>query len=103
MSLADKLADNYTYKDYLSWPEDERWEIIDGEAYSMSPAPSRMHQKLSSILSGEIYQFLKKKKTSCEVYAAPFDVKFPPWFSRISVWCAILSDWMKKDVKEPRT
>lgn len=76
MSLADKLADNYIYKDYLSWPEDERWEIIDGEAYSMSPAPSRLHQELSGILFGELYSFLKKGK-QCKVFSAPFDVKFP--------------------------
>jgi hypothetical protein len=23
----------YTYADYLTWPEDERWEIIDGVPY----------------------------------------------------------------------
>jgi hypothetical protein len=23
----------YTYADYLSWSEDERWELIDGVAY----------------------------------------------------------------------
>ncbi|MGH8626094.1 MAG: hypothetical protein ACREYC_12795 [Gammaproteobacteria bacterium] len=27
-----------TPKDYRRWPEDERWELIDG-AYDMSPAP----------------------------------------------------------------
>ncbi len=25
--------EKYTYADYLTWPEDERWEIIDGVAY----------------------------------------------------------------------
>lgn len=26
----------FTYADYLTWPDDERWEIIDGVAYNMS-------------------------------------------------------------------
>ena len=25
----------YTYKDYMSWSEDERWETIDGVAYML--------------------------------------------------------------------
>ncbi|MCC8986514.1 MAG: Uma2 family endonuclease, partial [Candidatus Contendobacter sp.] len=33
----------FTYADVLTWPEDERWELIDGEAYAMS-APGRVHQ-----------------------------------------------------------
>ncbi|MBI9099360.1 MAG: hypothetical protein JEY91_12825 [Spirochaetaceae bacterium] len=39
-----KKADyKFTYKDYSSWPEDERWELIDGVAYNMSPAPTTTH------------------------------------------------------------
>ncbi|MBI9056119.1 MAG: hypothetical protein JEY96_20020 [Bacteroidales bacterium] len=41
MTLPLKKSDQrYTYKDYCSWPEDERWELIDGVAFDMSPAPS---------------------------------------------------------------
>ncbi|RKX73785.1 MAG: hypothetical protein DRP87_18245, partial [Spirochaetes bacterium] len=65
----------YTYADYLSWPDDERWELIDGVAYNMSPAPGRQHQEISITISGEIYDFLKDKP--CHVYAAPFDVRLP--------------------------
>ncbi len=25
-----KYEQKYSYADYLTWPEDERWEIIDG-------------------------------------------------------------------------
>lgn len=32
----DKL---FTYADYKNWPDDERWELIDGVAWNMSPAP----------------------------------------------------------------
>jgi Uma2 family endonuclease len=63
----------YTYKDYLNWPEAERWEIIDGVPYNMSPAPTRKHQKISGELFASIHNYLKGKE--CEVYSAPFDVR----------------------------
>jgi len=44
--LTDPLK-TYTYKDYLSYNEDERIEIIEGDIYNMSPAPSRIHQKIT--------------------------------------------------------
>ena len=48
----------YTYNDYLSLPEDERIEIIEGHIYNMS-SPSTLHQRLSMILSAEIYRYIK--------------------------------------------
>ena len=38
--------DRFTYGDYRRWPDDERWELIDGRAYDMCPAPSRGHQAM---------------------------------------------------------
>lgn len=61
----------YTYVDYLSWPEDERVEIIDGDSYLLA-APSRIHQKVLSELHRQIANFLVGKE--CEVYPAPFHV-----------------------------
>jgi Uma2 family endonuclease len=69
---ADKL---YTYGDYRGWPDDERWELIDGVAWNMSPAPSRRHQRISTQLVAEIVNFLRDK--DCDVYHAPFDVMLP--------------------------
>lgn len=44
MGLLMRKADrHYTYGDYRHWPEDERWELIDGVAWNMSPAPNRRH------------------------------------------------------------
>lgn len=63
----------FTYADYLSWPVGERWELIDGVAYDMSPAPSRKHQGIVGTIFAELYQFLREKP--CEVYVAPFDVR----------------------------
>ena len=73
MAPAIKLEERYTYKDYLTWPDDERWELINGIAYNMSPAPTRWHQGLSMVLSNKIYNFLENKP--CQPFVAPLDVR----------------------------
>jgi Uma2 family endonuclease len=65
----------YTYADILTWPEGERWELIDGMAYDMSPAPSRRHQELLGNIFMPFRQFLVD--SPCQVYLAPFDVRLP--------------------------
>ncbi|MEK7812897.1 MAG: Uma2 family endonuclease, partial [Candidatus Desantisbacteria bacterium] len=67
--------ERFTYKDYLQWPDDERWELIDGVAYDMSPAPSRRHQEVVVELVSQFHNYLKDKP--CQVYVAPFDVRLP--------------------------
>ena len=37
---ARKTDRHYTYGDSRTWPDDERWELIDGVAWNMSAAPS---------------------------------------------------------------
>ena|SRR5680860_49944 len=66
---------HYTYRDYCAWPDDERWELIDGQAYNMSPAPTRRHQDVVVELSRQIANFLRDHP--CRVYTAPFDVRLP--------------------------
>ena len=66
---------NYSYADYLSWTMDEMVEIIKGRVFKMSPAPKRIHQKISWRLSGLLYNYLKDKK--CQAFSAPFDVRLP--------------------------
>lgn len=75
MTLAIKNERKYTYADYITWPEEERWELINGIAYDMSPSPSRRHQEISRALFYQFYEYLKDK--ACEVYYAPFDVRLP--------------------------
>ena len=65
----------YRYGDYRTWPDDERWELIDGVAYDMSPAPSTGHQAISTELVSAIRSFLGKG--GCRVFAAPFDILLP--------------------------
>lgn len=65
----------YTYGDYIEWPDDERWELIHGVAWNMSPAPGRRHQSLLGKLH---YAFREPfEALPCEVYLAPFDVRIP--------------------------
>lgn len=67
--------EGYTYGDYLTWSDDERWEIIDGEAFDMTPAPTTLHQEISGNLLGLLWTFLREKP--CKVFPAPFDVRLP--------------------------
>ncbi len=72
---ARKLEQHFTYRDYRQWPDDERWELIDGVAYAMS-SPTLNHQGISNFLAGEFYLQLKGK--GCQSFAAPLDVFLPP-------------------------
>jgi len=63
----------FTWADYRSWPDDERWEIIAGVAYAMAPSPSVAHQEIVSALNGELRAFLEGRP--CDVLPSPMDVK----------------------------
>jgi len=68
--------ERYSYQDYLSWPEwplGERWELVDGVAYAMSPAPTTGHQQIIVELSRQISNYLLDRR--CRVFVAPVDVK----------------------------
>lgn len=65
----------YTYADYLIWPDDERWELIAGRPYLMTPAPSTEHQRITREIAAQLYRYLRDK--SCEFFSAPFDVRLP--------------------------
>jgi Uma2 family endonuclease len=64
----------FTYADYCAWPDDQRWELIDGEAYAMA-APSRAHQTVVGELFRQIANYLIGKP--CQPFIAPFDVRLP--------------------------
>jgi Uma2 family endonuclease len=69
MSLAQEER-RFTYQDYLGWPEPERWEIIGGKAYNMTPAPGTLHQRVLIRLAA----LLEKIGSPCIVFVAPTDV-----------------------------
>jgi Uma2 family endonuclease len=61
----------YTYEDWLSWDEDVRAELVDGNLYMMAP-PSRRHQAVIMEISRQLANFLRGKP--CKVFPAPFGV-----------------------------
>ncbi len=65
-------ATHFTYGDYRNWPENERWELVGGQAWNMSPAPAWGHQTLAGIIFAELRAFLKGKP--CRPFIAPVDV-----------------------------
>lgn len=71
MSLPAK-QERFTFADVLTWDEDERIEIINGEAFMMA-TPSRIHQEISIAIAAQLYNFLEGKR--CRVYPAPFGVR----------------------------
>ncbi len=72
---ARKFEQHFTYRDYRQWPDDERWELIDGVAYAMS-SPTLNHQGISRDLGFLFHNHLKGK--DCAMFAAPLDVFLPP-------------------------
>lgn len=67
------LNASYSYADYLTWQLDETIELIKGKISLMAPAPNVNHQRLSMCLSGQLFSYFRHK--SCQVFAAPFDVR----------------------------
>ncbi len=70
--LKKKGDRKYTWQDYLIWLEEERWEVINGEAYNMTPSPTFRHQKIA----GNLYRILGNKLQGkrCIPIIAPLDV-----------------------------
>ena len=71
----------YTYADYLAWDDKERWELIDGIPYNMTPAPSPDHQRILLRLSRKIADYLDGG--TCEAFISPFDVRLFPHEKKI--------------------
>jgi Uma2 family endonuclease len=70
---AARKRTGHTWDDYRQWADDERWELIGGEAFDMSPAPGTSHQAIVLGLSAQLHEQFRNKK--CQVFPAPTDVK----------------------------
>ena len=75
MALALRDPQRHTYAEYCRWPEDVRYELIDGQAYAMSPGPNRRHQELVGEVFLQIGNALRE--SPCRVYVAPLDIRLP--------------------------
>jgi Uma2 family endonuclease len=75
--VAEKIEEpsRYTWTDYLGWDENIRMELVDGEAFAMTP-PSGPHQGIITELLYRIRSFLEGKP--CKVYPAPYAVRLNP-------------------------
>jgi Uma2 family endonuclease len=73
MGFALEKDEYYTYEDYCRWDTDERYELIGGVPYLMSPAPGTKHQLIVVELAGEFRDFLKGKP--CKAFVSPIDVR----------------------------
>jgi Uma2 family endonuclease len=75
MGFALKADQHYTYRDYLTWPDDVRCELIDGKVYMMTPAPLLSHQDVVGEIFFQVKQALRGKP--CRTLMAPVDVRLP--------------------------
>ena len=76
MAVTRRDALHHTYGEYLTWPEGNYAELINGTAYIREPpAPSRLHQEVA----GELYlqARLALDGKPARAYIAPFDVRLP--------------------------
>jgi Uma2 family endonuclease len=62
-----------TWADYRTWDDRRRWEIVDGEAYDMTPAPATNHQAVLSELHAQLHRQFTRGR--CRLFPAPTDVK----------------------------
>ncbi len=70
--VSPKPKSRLTYEDYAKTPDDERWELIDGELFRM-PSPNIAHQRTSGRLFSRMFPFVEDRNLG-EVFAAPTDV-----------------------------
>ncbi len=62
-----------TVEEYFLLPDCADYELIEGRLFRKS-APSIKHQKLSLLISMELYRYMTENKRRCEVIPAPFCV-----------------------------
>lgn len=72
MSPPEQKPSIMTYKEYKTWSEGKRCEVLDGEIIRLAPSPIPEHQSISMQLSIEFGTYLRGK--DCRVFAAPIDV-----------------------------
>ena len=66
------VKDKLTYADYMKTPDDERYELLNGELI-MSPSPKEIHQYISGNLHLVLGAFVRERSLG-RGYFSPFDV-----------------------------
>jgi len=65
---------HHSYTDYTQWPDEPRYELIDGLAYAVT-GPLRVHQEIVGALFRQIADALDG--SPCRPCIAPLDVRLP--------------------------
>ncbi len=73
MGVASTARHRFTWDDYRAWDDGERWELIAGQPYCMSPAPATRHQVIVGNLFAHLHRHFQGR--SCEPIVSPIDVK----------------------------
>ncbi len=73
MRAASKARRRFHWDDYRTWDDGQRWELIGGEAFCMSPAPTVRHQVIVGRLFGQLFEHFQGRP--CEPIVSPTDVK----------------------------
>lgn len=72
MDAINQSPEKLTYKEYATWAEGKRCEVLDGVIISMDPSVSPKHQEVSMKLSIEFGSYLRGKRS--KVFAGDIDV-----------------------------
>jgi Uma2 family endonuclease len=82
MSTAIRKTHRYTVADYMTWQGDQRYELIDGEAFLRAPAPVVAHQRMTGAIHlGLGFALMERRRSGecpCEIFEAPIDVLLAP-------------------------
>ncbi len=70
---AEKHEPRFTWADYCTWQDEARWELFDGQAVAMAPAPSLQHQSVVTNLGAALRQHFRRKP--CRALVSPVDVR----------------------------
>ena len=70
--VSPKPKPKLTYEDYAKTPDDERWELIDGELFRM-PSPNVAHQRTSMQLLLRVARFVDERDLGIVLHL-PMDV-----------------------------
>ena len=73
MGIASRTDRRFSWDDYRAWDDGERWELIGGQPFLMSPAPSSRHQMIVTRLCAQLVRHFEGR--TCIPLVSPIDVK----------------------------
>ncbi len=74
--MVETKSNTLAYEDYLKKPDDERWELLNGEL-TIAACPNTAHQIITGNLFWHLLSFVKERSIG-KVFVSPFDVVLSP-------------------------